>query len=77
MRLVDKLVFLVIVIIVISGYFYYKGEFDLNYFDKELTSRECADQGGEIINSLNSECETKELGDISDLTCPCVCCEKE
>ncbi len=77
MRFTDKIIFLVIFIAIVSGYFYYQGDLEFDYFNKDLTARECSDLGGEIVNSLNSECEGEKLGEISDLTCPCVCCEKE
>ncbi len=74
MRFIEKIVLLVVIIAAVMGYLYYKGEIDIGVLDDDLTSKECLDKGGVIVNSLSGECDTDKIGDISDLRCPCVCC---
>jgi hypothetical protein len=74
MKLIEKIVLLIVLIAAVGGYLYYKGEIDFDFFDDGLTSKQCLDEGGEIVNSLTGECETHKIGDITDLRCPCVCC---
>jgi hypothetical protein len=74
MKIIEKIILLVVLIVAVMGYLYYKGEIDIGIFNEELTSKECMEQGGVIVNSLSGECETDKIGDISDLRCPCVCC---
>ena len=43
-----------------------------------ITSSECAQSGGEIINTLTEEgckSESEFLGEVSGLRCPCICCK--
>ena len=74
MKLIEKIVLLIVLIAAVMGYLYYRGDIDIGALDNDLTSRECLDRRGEIVNSLSGECETNKIGDISDLRCPCVCC---
>jgi hypothetical protein len=76
MGFLERVILISIIVAAIAGYLYFNGNLDLDFLDSEMTSRECADKGGEIVNSLSGECDGKKFGDISDLVCPCVCCEK-
>ena len=76
MGFLERVILIFIVVAAVLGYLYFNGSLDLDFLDSDLTSRECVDKGGEIVNSLSGECDGKKLGDISDLRCPCVCCEK-
>jgi len=75
MRFLEKLVIVAVIVLVLFGYFYYKGEVDVKAIDTKLTSRECLDRGGIIETSLSLECKTRKIGDISDLKGQLVCCE--
>lgn len=47
--------------------------------ERELTGDECAQLGGEIINTLDGEdCgEDEYLGEVIGMRCPCLCCRKQ
>ena len=46
--------------------------------NKEMTSTECAEQGGNIVNSLGGKtCAENEesLGEVTGMKCQCICCK--
>ncbi len=47
--------------------------------ERILSSEECAELGGEIINTLaGKDCgENEYLGEVTGMECPCICCMKK
>jgi ABC-type branched-subunit amino acid transport system substrate-binding protein len=48
--------------------------------DEAITSEECTNQSGRIVNTLNEkQCQENEteIGKVSGMRCPCVCCAKK
>ena len=47
--------------------------------ERILSGDECAELGGEIINTLSQEdCgEDEYLGEVEGMRCPCICCKKK
>ena len=44
--------------------------------DEGITSDECAEKGGRIVNTMGESCTENELeiGPVQNMECPCVCC---
>jgi len=47
--------------------------------ERVIDGDECAEFGGEIVNTLSqADCGSKEyLGEVKGMRCPCICCKKK
>ncbi len=75
------LIFFLIALVVIAGAaFLYFREGERDNAIGSLTSDECVERGGAVINTLNpafSYSPDEILGEIDEVRCPCVCIKKK
>ena len=80
-----KIVLIMIIILLLLGLIYIISLMNIfpikyNKGGPNLTSFDCQNLGGEIVNAelRNKGCDSKNdlLGQVTDLKCNCVCCKK-
>lgn len=76
----EIVIILALILILIGIYFLFLRNSCVEYGTKpEITTEECTDLGGEIINTLDSGncCSEKNfLGTVIEVECQCVCCKE-
>lgn len=76
------LIFFLIALVVIAGvaFLYFREGGERDNAIGSLTSDECVERGGAVINTLNpafSYSPDEILGEIDEVRCPCVCIKKK
>ena len=77
----EIVIILVLILIAVGVYFLFFKTFSCVEYGNspEITTEECIELGGEIINTLDSGncCSEKNfLGTVIGVECQCVCCKK-